>query len=321
VSARVFESLNPASRARREAAAWVARMHAPDRSASVDAAFKRWLESNPLNREAFELANDVWDGVARLPRAASPSGLRPRRAWALAAMLGAVSIGTGFLGWQAFQVDAEPIIRTAVGEQRTLTLQDGSRVSLNTATRIVVEYDGHRRLVRLEGGEALFEVAARPDRPFVVVAGRRQITALGTSFLVRDGPRALSVTLVDGRVKVAATAGGRPGARTMAPGERLTYRDDGSSALDRPNLERLMSWRQGRVMMDHTPLGEAVAELNRYSALPLVVEDAQTRALRVSGIFRVGDPLLFARAIAATYGLEIEQDTDRIVLAGAPVGH
>jgi transmembrane sensor len=296
-------------------------MQAPDRATSADVAFRRWLESSPLNREAFELANDVWDGVARLPRAASLSSARPQRTWARAAMWGAVSIGAGFLGWQAFQSEAEPAIGTAIGEQRTLTLQDGTRVSLNTATRIVVEYDGHRRLVRLEGGEALFEVAARPDRPFVVTAGRRQITALGTSFLVRDDPRTLSVTLVDGRVKVAVATGARPGARTMAPGERLTFRDDGSPALDRPNLERLLSWRQGRVMMDHTPLEEAVAELNRYSTLPLVVEDARTRALKVSGVFRVGDPLLFARAIAATYGLEIEQDTDRIVLAGVPEGH
>ncbi len=94
------------------------------------------------------------------------------------------------------------IVRTSVGEQRVMTLEDGTRVVLNTATRISVQYDRSARRVRLESGEALFEVAKRPEWPFVVTVGERQVTALGTSFVVRRDAELAAVTLVEGKVVI-----------------------------------------------------------------------------------------------------------------------
>jgi transmembrane sensor len=92
---------------------------------------------------------------------------------------------------------------TGVGEQRMITLQDGSRIYLNSDTRLTVRLDKNRRLVRLAGGEALFDVAKNPSRPFIVDAGEMQVRAVGTEFVVRRDPHELAVTLVEGTVRIA----------------------------------------------------------------------------------------------------------------------
>lgn len=290
-------------------------MHAPDRSRRVDAAFRRWLARSPLNEQAFELANEVWDGAGQLLHRRA---VERRVGWPMAASLAALAVMLSVLGITLWGSQRESALHTSLGEQRTLTLPDGTRVSLNTESRIVVEYDAWQRLVRLEAGEALFEVAPRPDRPFRVLAADREVRALGTSFLVRLESQQVAVTLVEGKVSVAREEAPLAGPQLLTPGERVTYSGTAAPKRDRPSLERLMSWRQGRVMMDHTPLADAVAEMNRYSATQLVVVDSVARTLQVSGVFRVGDPLLFAQAIAATYGLHVSQHADRIELEGVP---
>ena len=113
---------------------------------------------------------------------------------------------------------------TGVGEQRTLTLEDGTRIQLNTDTRAVVRYDERLRRVELEKGEAMFEVARRPDWPFVVTAGDRQIRALGTAFVVRREAEVLAVTLVEGKVTVTPTVD----EQVPGPAPEAEYRQSGS---------------------------------------------------------------------------------------------
>lgn len=168
--------------------------------------FKRWLAARPVNARAFELATEVWEESAQLRRvipfvAETPKPpRRPSRSFiALAAASLAAIAAT--LGLWLF---GGASISTGVGEQRSIALQDGTRIFLNTATRLTVKYDSAVRRVELEDGEALFEVAKRKDWPFVVEAGERHIRALGTSFLVRKDPDVLAVTLVEGRVTVSA---------------------------------------------------------------------------------------------------------------------
>src|ERR1700735_5441987 len=128
-----------------------------------------------------------------------------------------------------------PDLTTEVGEQRLVTLTDGTHVFLNTATRIAVNFDAHARWVELKSGEALFDVAKKPSWPFIVQAGDRQIKALGTSFVVRRDPTQTAVTLVEGTVSVTTPASApairdsradaSPSARafTLKPGQRLTF--------------------------------------------------------------------------------------------------
>ena len=298
-----------------EASVWVARLHRGEHDPAVAEACQRWLNARPVNARAFELATEVWEESEQLRRVI-PFGARdarvqrlPFRAWvAIAATLVAVATTLMLLFSSASRFS------TGVGEQRSIALQDGTRVFLNTATRLVVRYDASVRRVELQGGEALFEVAKRKDWPFVVEAAGRQIRALGTSFVVRDDPEALAVTLVEGRVTVSSTLTAEES--RLVPGQRLTFAAGEPPHLDTPTLEKVTAWRRGQVILDDTPLGAAIAEMNRYSAVKLVLEDQAVGSLRVSGLFQAGDSASFATALAQTYGLSITTHRNEIVVAG-----
>lgn len=309
--------------ARAQAAVWLARLRGPERTAQVERGFRRWLRADPMHARAFELLTDRLEAVERLRGAPTPERWRRARpaarfAWpAIAAMAAALALVTiGVLAYFKYTG-----IDTAVGEQRTLALSDGTRIYLNTATRVRVDFDQQRRRVELVSGEALFEVA-KQTRPFVVVAGDREITALGTAFLVEREARELSVTLIEGKVSVtpkgADTRQSVAERAILAPGERLTISAGTAPRLDRPALEKVTAWRQGQVALDDVPLSEAVIEMNRYSTARLVIERPEAFDLPVGGFFRMGDSASFARAVAATYGMHVIVRDDVITLAGTP---
>ena len=209
-----------------------------------------------------------------------------------------------------------------------MTLKDGTRVSLNTGTRLLVRYDDKVRGVQLESGEALFDVAQNAAMPFIVTAGERSIEALGTSFVVRRDERQLAVTLIEGKVSVSTPAARASGGRdspdtgtviSLTPGERVTFPVSASAARhDRPELEKLTAWQRGLVALDYTPLADAAKEMNRYSDIEVVIDNSEAAAARISGVFRAGESLSFAQAIAKTYRLDIAEQSNRIVISGTP---
>jgi transmembrane sensor len=323
----------PSAALRAQAAAWVARLHGPNRTDEVEAGLRRWLAESPEHAAAFELLTDTWEKSARLrrrpvERVASWEKVGFRMSFSRAVVaVAAVAVLAVLSTLSYLHTDA---VVTAVGEQRTLTLEDGSRVYLNTNSRAIVHYDKKLRGVQLETGEALFEVAKRPEWPFVVTVGDRQVTALGTSFIVRQDDHDLAVTLVEGKVTVSPiahattdasavprrTSDGAAAIFTLSPGQRLTFAKSDPPKVDRPALERVTAWQRGQVAFDNAPLADAVAEMNRYSTVRLSVEDPSAAALRVSGIFRAGDSANFAQAIAKSYRLQIRNETDQVILAG-----
>src|SRR5262249_42283613 len=143
-------------------------------------------------------------------------------------------------------------ITTDIGEQRQLTLEDGSRIFLNTATRVLVRYDKQARRIELKRGEAQFDVARNPQWPFIVRAGDREIRALGPPFVVRYNEHGTAVTLVEGKVSVTpiasslrhtpdlpTTATSSTRAIALTAGQRVTIARAGTPQLDRPPLERV----------------------------------------------------------------------------------
>jgi transmembrane sensor len=308
---------------RAEAAAWVARLHGSERSRALEDGLKRWLKADPTHARAFELATEAWEIGGSIPGAALPrmadqftdrrSERTPvRRSLALAAMLSVVVVGA-----LVYLNRAEPVVSTALGEQRMLTLDDGSRIFLNTDTQLIVEETPARRHVRLDSGEALFDVAKDPRRPFVVTAGDKEVVALGTSFVVRRDTRQLAITLMEGKVAVSSAVPDSKAETVLRPGQRLTFLDHTPPSLDEPELQDVTAWRRGEVILDNTRLQEAVEEMNRYSAVKLVVDDSRSAEIRVSGIFRAGDSARFARAVGETYHLDVDQQQRRIVISGA----
>lgn len=331
-----------------EAAAWVARLHGPNRTAQVEKGLRRWLEASPAHAAALEAMTAAWEATGKLPQESFPRLSRWQRAGyregfirsvLAVAAIAAVAIGTGLylhrLGG----------IATGIGEQRLLTLDDGTRVFLNTATRLVVKYDKSVRKVELKGGEALFDVARRADWPFIVEAGDRQVRALGTSFIVRRDSEDLAVTLVEGKVTVSPVAvpaaadpqssvpsSAQPRVQadhaealdadaeiiTLSPGQRVMIAAHRPPMLDQPAIEKMTAWRRGLVDFENTPLAEAVAEMNRYSVLRLVIDGPQAAAIPITGVFRTGDAPSFAAAVARAYQLQVVEESSEIRLTGIP---
>jgi transmembrane sensor len=324
-----------------EASAWIVTLHGPERTAAVERGFQRWLAESPAHRYAFEHATETWSRTRAAVRTSAQldisirgdSSERPRRkrrraVLAIAASLLVAAISVGFHLQRSE-------LSTGIGERRTVVLEDGTQVTLNTATRIAVDYDSQRRHVRLQSGEAFFEVAKRPEWPFVVTAGAREVTALGTSFLVRRDSARTAVTLLEGKVRVtapdkvaaaeqtstaahrSASGAGENSSTTLAPGQRIVFAEHAPPVLDRPEVQKLTAWQQGLVNIDDLTLAEAAEEMNRYSTLQLVVEGAAAD-IRVSGVFRVTDSENLAQAVALTHGLDMRKEDRRIVLSRTP---
>jgi transmembrane sensor len=205
---------------------------------------------------------------------------------------------------------------TAHGEQRLVYLDDGSRVYLNSDSRLRVEFKASERRIRLQHGEGFFEVAKDATRPFIVEVGAQEVEALGTTFIVRHELDRTAITLVEGKVTVSPMAVAK--AFTLVPGERLTLARLTPPALDAPRLEAVTAWRRGEVLLDATALEEAISEMNRYDKRQLFIDDAELAVVRVSGIYRTGDSLGFAQAVAELHGFDVHDGADEIHLRRRP---
>ncbi|PZP59165.1 MAG: iron dicitrate transport regulator FecR [Pseudoxanthomonas spadix] len=325
--------------ARAEASVWITRLHGPGRGPELEAGFRRWLAEHPENAQEFEGLTEVWDllsgsvpsGAAlRLERwehSAEARELRAlrtqtfpirarrwrRRGWAMAACAVLAAIGVLL---HHLTAGPAPYV-TAVGEQRTVRLEDGSRLTLNADSRVTTDLTGAERRVQLERGEALFEVAKDARRPFVVIVDGHSVTALGTTFVVRRDAHRVAVTLIEGRVAVATLtttpagdnrhASPAPSADILTPGERIILGDRVPVRIDTPRLDAVTAWRRGEVLLDNTPLSEAAAEMNRYDRTGIVIDSARARAVRLSGLYHVGDNAGFAGSVAQMHGLQLEQ--------------
>jgi len=340
-----------------EAAVWIAKLHGPSRSIRLERECLAWQAASPAHRLAFERCTDLWMDAAGVDRAAvaqaatanwleeqvrEGAATRPVNgeptAWhwpgarALALVVTATVLMAGVMVLQPWRdIDT---YGTGIGEQRVVILKDGTRMSLNTSTRVRVELDQARRRVSVEGGEAFFEVAKDTSRPFVVAAAGTEVTATGTAFVVRLVPsragasQTLDVTLVEGQVVVQGS--GNKVLPTMVQpivmvaGGRVRVRTQGDSATsvpavaapahDRPRLDQVLAWKRGEAIFDNASLQEALAEMNRYSLTPILV-DARVADLRVSGVFKTGDNAGFVHAVAKLHGLLVRELPDRKELA------
>lgn len=324
-----------------EASVWVARLHGPHRSAEMERECRAWQARSVRHRLAFERCTDTWQEVAGLSLATAYAGqgceVQERRAgWWRPGARGAQPVLAfiavllcGLWMWPPWRLG--DVYDTGVGEQRVVVLEDGTRLSLNTATKVRVSLGATRRTVAVDEGEAMFEVAKDAMRPFVVLAAGTEVVATGTAFSVRLGSApsesGLTVTLLEGEVLVREQGEGahaRLPPAVLAPGQRLRVSRPGlvssdpqkaHTVLDRPPLAHTLAWRRGEVALDDQPLQEAVAEMNRYLAVPIVLVGWKgADGPRVSGLFRIGDGLGFARAVADLHGLSLRECADRLEL-------
>lgn len=302
---RTTEALN------QEAAAWFARLQRPDLADEDRRAFDAWIDAEPARAVAYARVEATWERAERLaaaPVAAPKAGaaLSPvitRRV--AAAALFAVGAGGAAL-WYSRRA---PVYATAVGERRTLVLEDGSRVELNTASKLEVAFRRELREVRLLDGEALFEVAKDARRPFVVRAAGASVRAVGTAFNVRLRGPAVEVTVTEGVVAVS-----KPDAAParVAAGRAAVVRKGAVqvAAIESDDVARRTAWRQGLIELRGETLEQAVAEFNRYRTTKLVVADPKLAAIRVGGAFETDESEKFLAALRSGFGVSTREGAD-----------
>ena len=305
------------------AAAWAARVDRGPLSDEDQAAIEAWAAQDPRRAGAYAKALAV---SAHLDRAAglgadfapeshpAAKAADRRRLLATGGMLAAASV-VGAVGYGALSLKGR--VTTAKGDIRRAPLADGSAVTLNTDTTIRAAFDGTMRRIDLLRGEALFDVAKDPTRPFVVVAGDVRVRAVGTSFTVRthaDGQ--VGVIVREGVVEVWRGAEGKPvrlsaeHAVQVASAGVLAPATVGSAAVD-----RAMAWRQGQIDLDGLTLGQAADEFARYSDRRIVIDDPTVARLKMTGLFSASDPDGFAKAAALSLGLTATPQADGVLLS------
>jgi transmembrane sensor len=314
-----------------EAAVWVMELHGPDRDEELESRVRRWIADDPRHAAAFERATDAWQQNGNIPRRPPqrvPESARGRKRMSTtgAALAGMAALCAALACTIYFLRD--DTLATGPSEQRIVDLSDGSQVTLNANSRVVVQFDEGVRKITLKRGEALFDVAKDGSRPFVVIAGDRKVIAVGTSFEVRREEPAgstFAVTLMEGRVAIepiswpnALPSAAANGVKLLNPGQRLRFTGDRNETLDSPSIERVTAWRRGELIFDDASLGEAAAEFNRYGTRRLAVEGPAARNLRVGGVFGIRDPYSFAQAMANTYRLRIITRGNTIILTDRP---
>jgi len=326
--------------AEREASEWIARLNADDVSAEDRARFEVWRASHPLNARVYGELSETWRqfteagplvrAVSFAQRMNEASEVRwpVGRRWGYAATAAALVL-TVVAGLYGSRLASETRFMTAIGEQATVSLPDGSTMQLNSNSLARVVYSKESRVIRLERGEGFFKVAHDSQRPFWVVGGGSWIRAVGTAFNVYEASAGVLVTVSEGVVKVGS-AGPLLGAAptderianvpvaVLAAGQQADL--GGSSTATRKlsstELARSVAWRDGTLYFENRPLGEVINELGRYTPLHLIVDQEELRRLPVGGTFHAnpqGAEALLS-LLHQGIGLTIRRDGDRVYI-------
>lgn len=316
--------LDTAERIEQRAADWLARKYdmdgwSPEDQHILDA----WLSEAPSHLLSYARLEATWISANRL------SALRlqaPRRVYSQGrvSLFARVAIAVLVLGIAAGSVISfrspepkERIFSTPVGGRQTLELADGSRIELNTNTKLRTAMGAAHRTVWLDKGEAYFQIKHDATRPFVIFANGRRVTDLGTKFIVRSDASRLRVSLLEGRVEVDSASGSKDPATILAPGDEAIATAD-TLSVTRKSLRAVadqLSWQRGVIVFNHSTLAEAAAEFNRYNTRKLVVVGTRAASISIDGTFPKDGVDAFAQAARETFDLHAKETSNEIVLS------
>jgi transmembrane sensor len=289
--------------------------------------FRRWLVADARNGEAWSQVQTAWgavehratsvrivrwrqDALDHVRRAAESHGAaKPRRrVWMVG--YGVVAclalLVCGFL-WSTYRFD---VYRTAPGERRIVTLTDGSQIALDSDSEVKVRLGRHARELLLTAGQARFDVAHDVLRPFSVEANHHEVLATGTSFNVELLGPDLVVTLIEGHVVVLPPRQSPELANMLDAGEQLVLSPLTPPRISRVNVEHTVAWETGTLVFDNEPLENVLRRISRYGGPALVISDAATANLKVSGVFRAGDIRGLLDTVVTYFSLQAEQQPD-----------
>ena len=308
------------------AAGWLVRREEASWSEQDEAEFTAWLDRSMAHKAAYWRLEHGWREADRIPAlggsSSSDTEEKPQRRRTIVALVGTLAASlvlalTGIGMWRA-PVPTEPPkqYETARGASETLTLADGSKVEMNTATKLRATSSPDAREVWLDRGEAYFDIVHRPDRRFIVHAGPRRIVVLGTRFSVKRDGDSVTVAVVSGRVRVEDSASAESaGAAIVSTGDVAYVRKRNTLVVgsNGDQVEAMTAWREGLLVFDNTPLRSAVAEFNRYSGTPIEVAPG-IQDIRIGGSFQTHNADAFLDLLESAYGLHVVRREDRIEL-------
>lgn len=287
-----------------QASAWHFRLQAEDVSADDRRGFQAWLAQGEAQVRAWDEAQLLLAALqpaARSMKSVVPAPRRRTLPWAAAALL-VLALG---VAWQTPWPDRLRADHyTAVGGHEVIELADGSRIELNTDAAVSVELTDNERRIQLLRGEAWFEAAHDARRPFVVQSGPVRVRVLGTRFSVARQGEHTRVQLAEGRVETMVDGGGKA---ILAPGETVEAGPGYLGEKQTFDQAAAFAWRQRQLVFHQQPLGEVVAELNRYWPGRVLITDAALERKAVSGVFEIDKPEAVMRALQLTLGLRVER--------------
>ena len=322
-----------------QAAAWLAKKDGDSWSTADQTQLDQWLALATAHRVAYLRLAAAWSRTGLLaPRATEPAAPPVRRddavaeaerrslprfsQWRIAAAI-LVTIGAT-AGWLAMRPSpAEVRYETRLGAHQTYALEDGSKLTLNTATLLRARVSHNARTVWLDKGEAYFDIAHDAAHPFVVISGANRITVLGTKFAIRREAGATNVVVVDGRVRVEnGQIPNQPPVmlvkhqKVVATSVKMLKSDESDA-----EIEQVLSWRQGKLVFAQVTLDYAASEFNRYNKKRLVLADAEAAKLRIGGSFDVDNVSGFASLLQRGFGLDVLETNDTITVASRRLSH
>ncbi len=333
-----------------QASLWIVRLDRGDLSPQETHELQQWQARSDFHREYLEKLARNWDDMAVMQELAAlfpingvhtTSSLGERLRSGFTYLLRPpvwVASSLAIFGLLAVVMLNQPPhhFQTGIGEQASYTLEDGSSIHLNTNTSLDIDYSDERRVIKLHRGEANFNVAKNPERPFVVYAGEGMVWAVGTAFNVRyiDGQndQYIDVTVTEGTVKVlgetsldntqevanpidlATLHAGQVGTLERVPtatettaGQSLkktSYRQTLES-IDSHELDRQLAWHKGLVMFAGETLQQVVHEISRYSGLNIQITDPALSQLKIGGQFRIGETEAMFNVLESNFNIQI----------------
>lgn len=319
-----------------EACAWVAQVDGGNMSAGDMEALKEWISRSPQHKHAFEkMAARFMEmrapfETAKVAKPQAPKlgirsfidGFRPvPLAAAAAAMLVAAFLFVGLssnvdgLGQGGSSFVRTVSYQSAIGEQKTVALEDGSTIVLNTNTRVDVDMGEDERSIHLIYGEAIFDVEKDPKRPFKVYTEKGIVRAVGTVFAVRVRTADVEVVVEEGIVEVApkqeenqnASGSSAHNVTKVVSGRYATFNEVQQTvkSVDMKTMDKKLSWRDGILVFEIDPLSYVVEEVSRYTDVKIVISDPQILNTPVGGNFRVGETQALLDALEKGFGLKV----------------
>lgn len=302
-----------------EAARWFAAERAGAMLIEQKAEFEAWKQ-DPRNMAALEAMRELWDDLAILKgqEPAPRSAARPRQALAIAAALFVVAVG-GLTGVLMLGHGGATIIATAIGQQETQSMPDGSLIAVNVASNVSYRVTEDERVVTLSEGEAAFTVRPDAAKPFVVRTGDWEIRAVGTTFNVRQRDGAANVAVSEGTVEVCRVTGsGREVVAVLNAGQLLALGADMERQLSAPvpvRPDQVAEWRMRVVTYEDASVEEVVEDFNRYFERKLTVEQQELLSRRVTIRLRVDDRERAIETLAGLLGARVFRSDQRDRLA------